>query len=71
MGLSPELEALRIPAGLCASCAYLRLVSSARSVFVRCGRADLDPAWPRYPALPQRACGGYEEKAALDLPAAP
>lgn len=51
----------RLPAapGLCASCVHLRLLSSPRSVFVRCGLADEDPAFVRYPPLPVRACSGY------------
>ncbi len=54
------LERLPTPAGLCATCEYLRLLASPRSVFVRCGLAETDPAFPRYPALPVRACTGYE-----------
>jgi hypothetical protein len=45
--------------GLCRGCVHLRLAASARSVFVRCGKADTDPAFPRYPPLPVVACGGY------------
>ena len=45
--------------GLCRTCEHLRLLSSARSVFVRCGLADTDPAFPRYPPLPVIACPGY------------
>jgi hypothetical protein len=45
--------------GLCRGCAHLRLAASARSVFVRCGKADTDPAFPRYPPLPVVACEGY------------
>lgn len=45
--------------GLCRSCVHLRLAASARSVFVRCGKADTDPAFPRYPPLPVVACRGY------------
>ena len=51
----------RLPAspGLCATCEHLRLVSSSRSVFARCGLADTDPRFLRYPPLPVVACGGY------------
>ena len=45
--------------GLCAECVHLGLVASARSVFVRCGLAATDPAFPRYPALPVISCSGY------------
>ncbi|HSK79051.1 MAG TPA: hypothetical protein VLQ45_21535 [Thermoanaerobaculia bacterium] len=50
---------LSAPAGLCASCEHLRILASPRSVFVRCGLADTDPRFPRYPALPVIACPGY------------
>jgi hypothetical protein len=38
---------------------HLRLVVSPRSVFVRCGLADTDPRFPRYPRLPVESCAGY------------
>lgn len=61
--VSPEerraLDRLPTPAGLCASCDHLRLLASRRSLFVRCGLADADPAFPRYPPLPVVACRGY------------
>ena len=53
------LERLTAPPGLCATCEHLRLAASARSVFVRCGLADSDPRFPRYPPLPVVACLGY------------
>ncbi|HKH47782.1 MAG TPA: hypothetical protein VKM72_24250 [Thermoanaerobaculia bacterium] len=61
--MDPEtLRLLRgLPAhpGLCATCEHLRLLASKRSVFVRCGLADTDPAFVRYPPLPVRVCPGY------------
>jgi hypothetical protein len=45
--------------GLCRTCEHLRLLASPRSVFARCGLADTDPAFPRYPPLPVLRCGGY------------
>jgi hypothetical protein len=45
--------------GLCASCRHVRLVTGARSTFVRCGLAERDPRFPRYPPLPVRRCEGY------------
>jgi hypothetical protein len=45
--------------GLCRTCEHLRLLASARSVFVRCGLAETDPAFPRYPPLPVLSCSGY------------
>jgi hypothetical protein len=53
------LARLATPPGLCASCVHLRLLASPRSVFVRCGLAATDPAFPRYPALPVLRCAGY------------
>lgn len=46
--------------GLCARCLHLRLVASPRSVFVRCGKAETDPCFPRYPGLPVRECAGFD-----------
>jgi hypothetical protein len=48
--------------GLCARCACASVREGARgSRFWRCGRADSDPAFRRYPALPVVACPGFEE----------
>jgi hypothetical protein len=47
-------------AGLCDLCAHRRLVASPRSSFVRCGRSDSDPRFPRYPRLPVLDCPGFE-----------
>lgn len=47
--------------GLCGSCQWARdLVNDRGSRFVRCGRADGDPSYARYPALPVRECPGFE-----------
>ena len=52
--------------GLCASCAWVRLVKNRRgSTFYRCLRADSDPPDPRfvrYPPLPVLTCPGYERR---------
>jgi len=47
-------------AGLCAGCRHAETLASPRSTFLRCGRAATDPRYPRYPALPVRACPGFE-----------
>ena len=48
--------------GLCLSCRWMRAVTTRRgSIFYRCGRADTDPRFPRYPPLPVLHCSGYEE----------
>jgi hypothetical protein len=40
---------------------HARLIPGARSSFVRCGLADTDQRFPRYPPLPVRQCDGFEE----------
>jgi hypothetical protein len=48
--------------GLCLSCRWMRSVTNRRgSTFFRCGRADTDPSFPRYPPLPVLECRGYEQ----------
>ncbi len=55
--------------GLCGSCRWMRRVASRRgSTFFRCGRADSDPRFPRYPALPVLACAGYDPRSVGDGP---
>jgi hypothetical protein len=50
-------------AGLCATCAHSKIVKSERgSVFILCMRSKTDPAFPKYPPLPVRACAGYEQE---------
>ena len=47
--------------GLCARCAFASTQAGARgSRYWRCRRADLDPAFARYPALPVLRCPGFE-----------
>jgi hypothetical protein len=58
-----RLAELAVPPGLCATCEHLRLLASRRSVFVRCGLAETDPAFPRYPPLPVSACSGWRPAA--------
>jgi len=55
------LARLTVDAGLCAACVHLRLLASPRTVFVRCGLAASDPAFPRYPALPVMRCAGFRQ----------
>jgi hypothetical protein len=48
-------------AGLCAVCRHGRVIVSDRgSRFVLCARSKTDPAFPRFPPLPVRACRGCE-----------
>jgi hypothetical protein len=52
------------PVGLCATCQWMRTVTNRRgSVFYRCGRAESDPRFVRYPPLPVLTCPGYEGEA--------
>ena len=55
------LGGLTTEPGLCRTCVHLRLLASSRSVFVRCGLAETDPAFSRYPPLPVLACSGYRQ----------
>jgi len=49
--------------GLCAARRHSRRSGNLQgSTFWRCQRSDLDPRFPRYPALPVRSCPGYERK---------
>ena len=47
--------------GLCARCVHHELLSSKRSVFLRCGLAVTDSRFPRYPPLPVLRCVGFAE----------
>lgn len=46
--------------GLCATCRHARrIVSGKGSEFWRCGLAETDPRYKKYPALPKRDCSGH------------
>ncbi len=46
--------------GLCAVCVHAQTTTTARgSTFWRCGKAQDDPRFARYPPLPVRACPGF------------
>ena len=45
--------------GLCRRCTHARLLTSARSVFLRCALSDENPAFLRYPPLPVLTCEGF------------
>lgn len=59
----PAFERLATPPGLCERCQHARVVASARSAFLRCGLADSDPRFPRYPPLPVLRCAGFAPEA--------
>jgi len=47
--------------GLCARCAHAAPQTNARgSRFWRCLRAEHDPRYARYPAVPVQACPGFD-----------
>jgi hypothetical protein len=49
--------------GLCLTCRWARRVANRRgSTFFRCARAETDPRFARYPALPVLQCEGFEEE---------
>ncbi|HEV7670813.1 MAG TPA: hypothetical protein VGS22_20015 [Thermoanaerobaculia bacterium] len=54
-----KLSLLSAPPGLCAECKHLWLAVSVRSAFVRCGLAEEDSRFLRYPPLPVRVCEGF------------
>lgn len=54
---------LAVEPGLCTRCEWARAVESAKgSRFLRCGRSDTDPRFPRYPQLPVLTCDGFERR---------
>jgi hypothetical protein len=51
-------------AGLCNSCRDARIVRSDRgALFLRCGRADREAGFPKYPVLPVLVCRGFNRTA--------
>ena len=55
--------------GLCADCAFSRIVNSGRSTFYLCERAVTDPRFRKYPPLPVLSCSGHERKGPPGTPA--
>jgi hypothetical protein len=59
--MSERPHARRPEVGLCADCRHARVQPTARGgSFWRCLRAETDARLLRYPALPVRACPGFE-----------
>lgn len=49
--------------GLCANCRFVLEQETKRgAVFFRCGRADKDATFDRYPAIPVLDCRGFEDR---------
>lgn len=58
--MTEELDARVRTAGLCASCACVRLIESARgSTFFLCARSTEDARYVKYPRLPVLMCPGF------------
>lgn len=48
--------------GLCCVCRHSRAILTANdSEFWLCQRNQVDPRFAKYPALPRRACEGFEQ----------
>jgi hypothetical protein len=57
-----DAERLARTVGLCARCVHARPATSARgSTFWRCGRAETDPRFVKYPRLPVVTCSGFAD----------
>lgn len=51
--------------GLCRSCRHAKLNQTRRgTAYLRCTRAEWDPALTRYPRLPVIECAGFSESVA-------
>jgi len=60
--VTPDVPVPRRDIGLCETCAYVQVVTSARqSTFYLCRLSASDARFPKYPSLPVRACDGYEQ----------
>lgn len=56
-----ERDSLANRLGQCANCRFMREQPTLRgATFFRCARADEDPTFIRYPAIPVRDCPGFE-----------
>ena len=54
------MSAYSPPAGLCESCAHVRIVETRKgSRFYLCTLSEVDPRFPKYPGIPVLRCGGY------------
>jgi len=52
---------LRAEPGLCGTCRHAKLNQTRRgTAYLRCTRAEWDPALTRYPRLPVTDCAGFE-----------
>lgn len=62
---APPRSGTSADVGLCAACRYAIEQRNARgSCFTRCGLADSDPGFNRYPPLPVVECSGFAPNSA-------
>ena len=55
--------------GLCRTCGHAKLNQTRRgTAYLRCTRAEWDPALTRYPRLPVTECAGFSESVAGAAP---
>ena len=53
--------------GICMDCRFvLEQATKQGAVFFRCGRADEDETFNRYPAIPVLGCPGFEDRGSED-----
>jgi len=45
-----------------------RIISDRGSAFYLCERSASDPAYPKYPRLPMKACPGYADVTLMKAP---
>jgi hypothetical protein len=59
--VTDDADRNEVRAGLCATCVHVQIIASSRgSTFFMCRLSDTDPRFRKYPAIPVRACSGYE-----------
>ena len=61
MGNEDASTTLDPSVGLCSVCRFVKKQDTKRgAVFYRCGRADQDPSFMKYPPIPIGQCRGFE-----------
>ena len=57
---SRDTEDAPHPAGLCGSCRYVRIITSANeNIYYLCGLSAVDHRYAKYPVLPLTDCAGF------------
>ena len=61
MSDAPSNPAIDPSIGLCSVCRFVKTQDTKRgAVFYRCGRADEDERFLKYPPIPVGECAGFE-----------